>query len=459
MKQFSKSNALRGNGRAAGTLEPIGGSAGSLGSSHGRHARVMTRRAFFDRPHIMDRNTSPSGSSIGPDRSHPPSIYSDPSKRHVINRACDICRRRKVRVRCDGAQAADGRSCAYCIKHNIECTYNQMAPVRRGPSKAYVKQATACPTLDIDAELDAEIANARSRRTSSQSIKNSPALPPSPPSSITNLHVDNVSGKSAHLFREPGSAGSVPRSPIVTLVNSPPISHQSPNSQQSPEDNGSDDFDHANDVFARYHGESSEVVFTLAASELKPTGNPRMFKIDHSGIACPGAIPKRRPQFWATNKLAQNTLIVSRGSRYLNDICNILSGKEILHLPPPDLFESLVDLFFTHVSPQIPIIHEPTLRVQILSGLHTRDYSFARLMLAICALGARWSKDPRVLHESEREAVEAGKADATRLSAGVKYFNQIRLLRRSMPKPAVLFDIQTYVVSIWPPKPGNETLS
>ncbi|CAE7182368.1 unnamed protein product [Rhizoctonia solani] len=389
----------------------------------------------------MDRNASPSGSSIGPDRSHPPSVYSDPSKRHVINRACDICRRRKVR--CDGAQAADGRSCAYCIKHNIECTYNQMAPVRRGPSKAYVTHLEskieklkemleqACPTLDIDAELDAEVANARCRRASSQSTKHSPLLPPSPPSSITNLHVDNVSSKSARLFREPGSTGSVPRSPIVTLVNSPPPSHQSPNSQQSLEDNGPEEFD-PNDVFARYHGESSEVVFTLAASELKPTGSARMFKIDQGGIASPGAIPKRRPQFWSTNKWEQ------AGAEYFD-------WKEILHLPPPDLYESLVDLFFTHVSPHIPIIHEPTLRVQILSGLHTRDYSFARLMLAICALGARWSKDPRVLHDSEREAVEAGDPDAPRLSAGVKYFNQIRLLRRSMPKPAVLFDIQTYV--------------
>lgn len=54
-----------------------------------------------------------------------------------------------------------------------------------------------------------------------------------------------------------------------------------------------------------------------------------------------------------------------------------------------------------------------------------------------------------MLHESEREAAEAGHLDATRLSAGVKYFNQVRLLRRSMPKPAVLFDIQTYVVSAY----------
>lgn len=134
-------------------------------------------------------------------------------------------------------------------------------------------------------------------------------------------------------------------------------------------------------------------------------------------------------------------------------------GKEILHLPPPDLFESLIELYFKHVSPQIPIIHEPTLRAQIRAGLHTRDHSFARLMLAICALAARWTNDPRVLHETERETLEAGEPNATRLSAGVKYFNQIRLLRRSMPKPAVLFDIQTYVVSSSTVKSNLKSLS
>lgn len=129
-------------------------------------------------------------------------------------------------------------------------------------------------------------------------------LPPSPPASITNLHVDNVSSKSARLFCEPGSTGSVPRSPIITLVSSPPTSHQSPESQKS-DDHELEGLDPTTDVFARYHGESSEVVFTLAASELKPyaDGSKRMFNINEAGVACPGAIPKRRPQFWAPAKV------------------------------------------------------------------------------------------------------------------------------------------------------------
>ncbi|KAG9099809.1 hypothetical protein FS749_000340, partial [Ceratobasidium sp. UAMH 11750] len=268
----------------------------------------------------MAANTSPppsaGSSSVGPDRHNPQSPHFDPSKRHVINRACDICRRRKVR--CDGAQAADGRSCAYCIKHGIECTYNQLAPVRRGPSKAYVTHLEhkidrlkelleqACPGIDVNEELEAESPpGGRSRRPSPPYPKKSPALPPSPPSSITNLHIDNVSSKSARLFRDSSLNDSVPRSPAVTLVNSPPTV-QSPSGLTSSSDELDIDqcYDAGENIFARYHGESSEVVFTLAASELKPTtdASKKMFKIDDTGVALPDSFPRRRPQFWMSSK-------------------------------------------------------------------------------------------------------------------------------------------------------------
>jgi hypothetical protein len=162
----------------------------------------------------------------------------------------------------------------------------------------------ACPGVDINEELETDASSPRSRRPSPHQHKPSLALPPSPPASITNLHVDNVSSKSARFFHEPGSTSSVPRSPIVTLVNSPPPSHQSPSSLASFDDHDSDELDPTTDVFARYHGESSEVVFTLAASELKPCADgKRMFEIDEAGIASPVAIPKRRPQFWAPSKV------------------------------------------------------------------------------------------------------------------------------------------------------------
>lgn len=98
----------------------------------------------------------------------------------------------------------------------------------------------------------------------------------------------------------------MPRSPIVTLVNSPPPI-QSPHSPDSPEEDMEPDDAAAvhSDVFARYHGESSEVVFTLAASELKPSTDAtrRIFKIDETGVTSPHLFPKRRAQFWMSSKV------------------------------------------------------------------------------------------------------------------------------------------------------------
>ena len=103
----------------------------------------------------------------------------------------------------------------------------------------------------------------------------------------------------------------MPQSPIVTLVNSPPPI-QSPHSQDSPEEEAELDETGTADVFARYHGESSEVVFTLAASELKPSADARqrMFKISEAGVTSPDLFPRRRAQFWMCSKV--------RRTRYLS---------------------------------------------------------------------------------------------------------------------------------------------
>ncbi|PVF98021.1 hypothetical protein CPB86DRAFT_679266, partial [Serendipita vermifera] len=46
------------------------------------------------------------------------------AKKRKIQRACDVCRRKKIR--CDGPQQADGR-CTNCITYSYECTYVEVA--------------------------------------------------------------------------------------------------------------------------------------------------------------------------------------------------------------------------------------------------------------------------------------------------------------------------------------------
>lgn len=81
-------------------------------------------------------------------------------------------------------------------------------------------------------------------------------------------------------------------------------------------------------------------------------------------------------------------------------------------LPPSDLIPSLLDGYFGNVNIILPILHRPLFESQLRDGLHMRDGEFLRLLLVVCAVGARWCDDPRVLEERW----------PVRLSAGYRWF-------------------------------------
>ncbi|KAH9983514.1 hypothetical protein BJV77DRAFT_287549 [Russula vinacea] len=57
------------------------------------------------------------------------------TKKRRFLRACDSCRRKKIR--CDGSQVP-GNKCSICTDYNIECQYLEHTK-KRGPPKAYVE--------------------------------------------------------------------------------------------------------------------------------------------------------------------------------------------------------------------------------------------------------------------------------------------------------------------------------
>lgn len=84
----------------------------------------------------------------------------------------------------------------------------------------------------------------------------------------------------------------------------------------------------------------------------------------------------------------------------------------------------------------MPIVHEPTFRAQCAEGLYYTNASFAIVVLLVCSIASRYSSDSRVLLK-----------DAGPMSAGWKYFIQVKDLKRSLYTPAKLSDLQTYAVS------------
>lgn len=58
-------------------------------------------------------------------------------KRRRVQRACDLCRRRKIR--CDGAHTSrKNKKCSHCAEGKTECTYVDAAK-RRGPPLGYLE--------------------------------------------------------------------------------------------------------------------------------------------------------------------------------------------------------------------------------------------------------------------------------------------------------------------------------
>lgn len=102
--------------------------------------------------------------------------------------------------------------------------------------------------------------------------------------------------------------------------------------------------------------------------------------------------------------------------------------------PDDDLLCSLVDLYFDHVNLFTPLLHRPTFDRLLLDKIHVKDSSLGSVVLLVCAIGARFSDDPRVFFTEST------------LSAGWQWFDLAHKLGERPLAPASLFDIQASVL-------------
>ncbi|KAJ2936611.1 hypothetical protein H1R20_g482, partial [Candolleomyces eurysporus] len=64
--------------------------------------------------------------------------------------------------------------------------------------------------------------------------------------------------------------------------------------------------------------------------------------------------------------------------------------------PEPDLLNALVGYYFKHINIELPLLHRPTFEKEIAQGLHKQNATFGGVVLLVCAMGSRYSSDPRV---------------------------------------------------------------
>lgn len=88
----------------------------------------------------------------------------------------------------------------------------------------------------------------------------------------------------------------------------------------------------------------------------------------------------------------------------------------------------------------MPVLHRPTLEKGIADGLHlgSQNPGFSKIVLLVCAIGSRYSNDPRIF------LPDVG----SELSAGWKWFDQIRTTQKPMLAPPCLYDLQVHIVGV-----------
>ncbi|KAM5544389.1 hypothetical protein V8D89_002049 [Ganoderma adspersum] len=336
-------------------------------------------------------------------------------KKRKVQRACDYCRRKKS----DGPEMPNNR-CSNCTTRRAECTYLQDPPNKHKYSRSYVE--------DLESRLER-----MEKFVNKARITTFHNLLPTAAYSTTLQLVPNANAGQAldvqHPDRHPSQNLGVPSdrshasgSHTQPPRTSPPLTVAPPS--PAPADNGppseveeaelDKELTEAMRKLSmhsqpfRYHGKSSGLVFIRSALALK------------NQYASSPPMPERdRHHPWLKD--------------FVNDDFPVFEERVF---PPRDLLDTLVDLYFRHMNNHFPLLHEPTFKNALRAGQHLRDGGFGATVLLVCAIGSRFTRDPRVLLPDSDHPH----------SAGWRWFRAVEKARRLSFAPAGLHDLQVYAL-------------
>lgn len=169
----------------------------------------------------------------------------------------------------------------------------------------------------------------------------------------------------------------------------------------------------------RFFGPSSSVMLAKTAIEFSSRTKSALDATKDFGFA-----GYRRPEFWTVRPWEVPPTYIA------------LRQHQIF--PDPDLLQDLIQLYFDHMHPFLPILHGPTFKRSVQAGLHFEDHRFGEMVLALCALASRYSHDPRIILEGTN----------SEYSCGWKWFRQLRFFHACFVQAPCLYEIQTYCMAI-----------
>ncbi|TFK22899.1 hypothetical protein FA15DRAFT_671074 [Coprinopsis marcescibilis] len=328
--------------------------------------------------------------------------------------ACDICRQKKIR--CDSS-ITPGNRCSNCIAFNAVCT-RILANKAKVTVRRFRRSGKSASTMH---EYTGERRD--NMRPLIDDILSSTYQAPSEPAIVSSV-----------LFSLASYARALEDKLLATLTSSniPEASNES-----SPKAGAEDlvqwcsqsqknDLDWLADNLKALGLNATKDRIVSRSSTVGPVDAALEFGrgwLSSSQNSGPGLAKFRRPEFWAIQKweIAPPSSI----------------PEQPLVFPEPDLLQHLTALYFERFNMVLPILHRPTFERSVQAGLHLKDRNFGAVVLAVCANGSRYSKDPRVICEGTN----------SELSSGYQWFRQLKMCRESHSPAPTLDEFQVYYLA------------
>ncbi|KAF7319767.1 Zn(2)-C6 fungal-type domain-containing protein [Mycena kentingensis (nom. inval.)] len=343
----------------------------------------------------------------------PSDLPAVPVKKRRIQRACDGCRQK--RRACDGLRTAT-KKCTFCTENGLECIYSGAPTTTKRKSYTEVLEARLAETEKLLRKF---------------TQKDTPPKPEWSPDSTVTQHASLPNARRRGVGVEFASMS-------IRAVNAP-------ESLGEPGSEAEDDSEHielARDMASlklsthreQFLGKSSGAMLIKQAMALK-------FSASDPSIAASG--PKaihgasRLPPAWIGQASNSRRMEFWRSMPWKA----ASPARPAYVFPPSDLLSALVDLYFENTNSHIPLLHRPTFLRLIEEGMHIRDDKFGATLLIVCAIGCRYSDDPRVLDGTLPDGMP-------QLACGWMYFSQLSKELEHMFDTPGLYDLQRYCLAI-----------
>ncbi|TRM65885.1 fungal-specific transcription factor domain-containing protein [Schizophyllum amplum] len=325
-------------------------------------------------------------------------------KKRKSDRACDFCRRRKSE--CDGDQVSR-KSCSNCTLNNLQCTFHDTAK-RQVISKTYVESLER-RIEELEGMLERQQSLSPTRSADSPASTHTSASCPLSQEQLREMY--------CAVIRDDQRSKIPPYISSETIEEDADRGHGEFNPQ---DDDLNTTFRHLRlgPSFNRFLGKSSTAHLVLKIFSLKKKNSGEPYRVP------PTFLDGRRPRYWQPHPW-EYSLLQTEPARY--------------SFPDEDLAKELIDLYFENVQPYFPILHRPTLEQGMRASEHLKDHNFGAIVLLVCALGARFSEDPRVLSKEYPSETH---------SRGWEWFSQAEKERRPVYTAPTLHEMQSFCLSI-----------